>query len=89
MDVVYDTEHEVVCRDTDKLISFIRTHYSDSLFCYSAVCPCVQTSASSSSRSVPKKTPASARREINAATSELLMKVRGILILMTLDMRGI
>lgn len=43
--------------------SFIRTHYSDSLFC-TVLCPCVQTSASSSSRSVPKKTPACARREI-------------------------
>lgn len=58
----------------------------DSLFLLSSVWPCVQTSASSSSRSAPKKMPTSARGEVNAAASEILTKVRSILILITLDM---
>lgn len=77
-----------LCCDADKLISFIRARCSDSLFC---AAPCGHVSKhlpASSSRSAPKKTPASARSEMNAATSELLRKVRGILILMTLDTWG-
>lgn len=35
----------------------------------------------------PKKMPAGARREINVAASEWLMKVKGTLSLMTLDMK--
>lgn len=47
--------------------------------------PCVQTSASWSNNSAPKETAVGARRQINAATSELLTKVKGILILTAAD----
>lgn len=49
------------------------------------MCPCVQTSASRRNNSAPKETAVGARRQINAATSELLTKVKGILILTAAD----
>lgn len=63
----------------------LRVFRPSSLF-YRALCgPCVQTSASRSNNSAPKEMAVGARRQINAATSELLTKVKGILILTAAD----
>lgn len=70
MEVVYNTDDAVFCHNADKLIFCTMVCYCDSLTLFWAVWPCVQTSACSGSRSVPKKTSVGDSREINAATSE-------------------
>lgn len=89
MDVVCHTDDVVLCPDADKAYIPLLGCIILTAYFYSAVWPCVQTSASSSSHTVLKKTAARAKRKINAATSELLTKVGGTLILMTLDMGAI